>query len=171
MAGIDIKIEIGDELERALDLAIDRTADLSQPMRAIAAAMYDGVDERFDRERDPIGIPWKKSQRAIEDGGKTLQASGDLRRAIVADSGKDYAAVLVNTQGSISYADRSVMDYAAIHQFGGTIKPRNKKALSWGGRIVAQIVMPARAYLGFGDFEKEETADILSDFLTNAFRK
>jgi hypothetical protein len=34
------------------------------------------------------------------------------------------------------------------------IRPKEKAALSFGGRIVAQVVMPKRQFLGFGPAEQ-----------------
>lgn len=63
----------------------------------------------FDKERSPDGTPWKQSQRAIEEGGKTLQDKGHLR-----DS---YTHQRLN--GS-ALAIGSNLIYAAIHHFGGS---------------------------------------------------
>lgn len=169
MPGIEITIQLDSaELERALDRAIAGGSNLSQPMRQIAAEFLMATHERFDEERDPLGIPWKQSQRAKRDGGKTLWDTGELFSNIIADSGEDYALVGVARNAGLARAKSSVKDYAAIHQFGGTITRRNKKA-GFGAATVSQIVMPARPYLGFGDVEQERTTDILGNFFRDLF--
>lgn len=56
-----------------------------------------------------------------------------------------------------------------MHQEGGEITPKRGKALSFGGRLFARVVMPARQYLGFGPRERAETETILTDHLIHLF--
>ncbi len=68
--------------------------------------------------------------------------------------------------------------YAAIHQFGGQtkphlIKPRNAKALAFGGRYVKQVnhpgsKIPARPFLVLMDSDEEKILDSVEDYLRRA---
>lgn len=162
---MDIEISIDSKaVEAALQLASREGADLSQPMAEIAELLVEGAQKRFDTQIGPDNVPWKKSVRAIEDGDNppTLTLTGQLRRQIVPDFGRDYARAGVLKTGGPGV-------YARIHQLGGTIKPKVKKALSFGGRMFAQVKMPARPYLGFGDYERPHAIEILTGYLRSFF--
>ena len=59
--------------------------------------------------------------------------------------------------------------YAAVQQFGATIKAKNGKSLSWkvGNQsvFVKQVVIPARAYLGISVADEAEMYAIIQDHL------
>ncbi len=142
-------------LERAAKAATDFTA----PMRAIADYMRTSTVERFDDQRAPDGTKWTPSRRAIEDGGLTLTDRGHLRQSIVAAS--DAATAIAGTN----------LIYAAIHQFGGTLRPRpgsGKRALRTPFGPRGSVAMPARPFLGFGPAEVAEIEAILTDHLSLA---
>lgn len=165
-SGIDFTVHFESAaLEATLDRLIRGGENLRQPMADIAAAMLEETHNRFDTERSPLGVPWEKSRRAMEDGGKTLTESGQLRNSIEKDHGADFAQVGVMPGPALLRDDASVRDYAPIHQFGGVIRPKTKKALKFGARVVAQVVMPARPYLGFGKAEEGHVSDILAEFI------
>lgn len=80
--------------------------NLTRPMGVIGQIVRDSVIENFRAERSPEGVPWKKSLRAIIQGGITLVDT----------------AVLRNSIHHRAYADRveigTPVKYAAVHQFG-----------------------------------------------------
>lgn len=163
---MDIQIVLDEEKVRdALQRAALAGADLTQPMAEIAEVLVEGAQSRFDTRIGPDGVPWKQSRRAKEsnDNPPTLTLSGQLRRQIVPDYGRDFASA-----GVLKTAGPGV--YARIHQLGGTIRPKVKKVLSFGGRIVSQVIMPARPYLGWGEFERTHTIDILTTHLKHLFK-
>jgi phage virion morphogenesis protein len=160
--GINISIELGENLSQALAFAQRAAVDLSPAMQEISLNLVSTTIERFEQERGPDGVPWKPSARAIEEGGKTLQDSGALKDSIEPDFGTDFAAAGVLASGGPAI-------YAAIHQFGGTIRARHKKALSFAGRIVAAVRIPARPYLGFDDANRAFALEAISDHLFRAF--
>jgi len=95
----------------------------------------------------PDGTEWKPNKA----GASILYASGALLRSIDYVANYDYIAV------------GSGLKYAAIHQFGGEIKPKEKKALRFfavgGAAVFAKLVkMPARPYLGLS---ADNTAEII----------
>lgn len=135
--------------------------DFTVPLRAIADYMRTATVERFEREEGPDGQPWKKSARALADGGLTLTDRGQLRQSITAAS--DASSALAGTN----------LVYAAIHQFGGTI--RAKGTANGGARALrtpfgprGSVTIPARPFLGFGPVDLEEIEFILSDHLDEA---
>jgi len=161
--GIDVEIELGDELTRALRRAAELAVDLSAPMQEIAVHLAATTDDRFEAERGPDGVPWKQTERTRENPGeKILQLSGMLRGAVQPDWGADYAAAGVEASGGPAV-------YAATHQFGATIVPRAAGALSFAGRIVAKVVIPARPFLGFDEVNRAFALDAIADHLFQAF--
>lgn len=108
------------------------------------------IERGFDLERDPYGVPWKPSQRAIQGKGKTLTKTWALRTGI------DYQ---VDAMGVVFRIRGKANKYAAIHQYGGTIQRthhdngrfrsaqsqrrlKNKVATASTGRIPARPFMP-----------------------------
>lgn len=162
MAGLDMEFAIGGDLDAALTRAIAAATDLTPVMMDIAGHLADETRARFDSERDPMGVPWKKSRRAQEEGGQTLTDSGDLRGSIREDWGKDFAAAGPERSGGAAI-------YAAIHQWGGTIFPRTAGALKFGGRLVSRVVMPKRSYLGWTEDDDEYALQALGDHIAAAF--
>lgn len=147
-------IGVDDGLGFALDAAIRAGADLTPAMRDIAGELEDSARAAFENERSPIGVPWKPSRRVAEDGGQTLTLSGDLRNSQTSNWGKDFAEAGPEASGGAAA-------YAAIHQFGGTIRPRRAKALKVGKRFFASVKIPARAYLGWSDATERYAIDAL----------
>lgn len=154
---ITIERSLADQLAQARRQA----ADLRPAMDEVSELMLEDTRRRFLAEVAPGGVPWKKSRRAIETGGKTLEDKGFLLRSLDRRSGATFAEVGVKPGAPQS-------TYAAIHQFGGTITPRKGKALSFGGRLVAKVVMPARPYLGFDPDVVEDIMLILRRHLSRA---
>ncbi|MGB3929339.1 MAG: phage virion morphogenesis protein, partial [Sphingobium sp.] len=153
----------------ALSRAIKGGADLRQPMGEIAEEWMDHVRERFDQERDPFGVPWKKRRIDpnapidVKDASRPLlRKDGYLFNTVVPEFGSDFAQVgVLKTAGPARYA--------RIHNEGGTITPKKGKALSFGGRLVAKVVMPKRQYVGFGPDERQSVTEVMIDFLRALF--
>lgn len=110
----------------------------------IGSYLDSSVLKRFDDQVNPDGIPWKPSQRAEDEGGKTLIDFGHLRDSITHNS--------YNT----AVEHGSNMIYAAIHQFGGK-----------AGRNHATTIIQ-RAFVGISLEDEEEIDAIAKDFLNEA---
>lgn len=171
MSGIQITIELDSaDLDAALDRSIAGGEDLSLPMAQVAEEWLDHVRQRFAEERDPLGLPWK--ERRVEAGEqdeprKILHLTGDLERFVRPESGKDFAQVGVEKTGGPG-------KYARIHNEGGVIRPKAKKALKfkqtgYGERIIGKVVMPKRQFLGFGQAEQTTVEEVMGDFLRGLF--
>jgi phage virion morphogenesis protein len=74
--------------------------------RRIARFLRQAILRNFEQE-GWYPRRWKRSLRAVRDGGQTLTDSGKLRRSIKARSTGTYAAAGTR------------IGYAAIHQYGG----------------------------------------------------
>ena len=134
MSAITITIDIA-PVQSMLDELAQKTGDLSPIMSTIGEIVVRQVDDAFKDQRSPGGVPWKRSQRAIADGGQTLIDRGVLRNSITRKVAGQSVTVGTN------------VEYSAIHQFGGVIRPKKKKALAFGGIVRRQVTMPARPFL------------------------
>lgn len=117
---------------------------------------------RFETETGPDGQPWQQSLRAKEEGGQTLTDDGHLRNSITHEATADKLEV------------GSARLYAAIHQFGGEIRPKTAKKLAFriGGRLILadKVTMPARPFLGFTDADEQEFEYIVSSQIGEVLR-
>lgn len=155
-----ITFDIGElvALDGRLSAAYDRSRDLSPLMDSIGMAMETSTDERFDNEAGPDGMPWKKSLRAKEEGGKTLTDSARMRGSITHSASATQVEVGTN------------LIYAGIHQFGGriTAKSGHLKFTLPGGLGFVSVVgvnIPARPYLGIGRDDEQTIAELSADYL------
>lgn len=155
-----VSINLFDQLSPALQRAIEAVGDLSSPMEEISVNWYNATRDRFDQQVDPQGMPWKPRS-----DGSTISLlfdSGILRESIRPEHGEDFAQVGV---------DRSAgpKDYAAIHNFGGVVRPKEKKALRTPFGAFAQIVIPKRQYIGASESDQAMAVEVLSSHLLRAF--
>lgn len=142
-------------------------------MRAIGDALVKETQLRFERGVDPFGVAWKPlnpAYAAIKRGPGILRQGRYLQRFITRE-----------TQGNtITVGSNRI--YAAVHQFGATIKPKNGKALAFrlgkagprGGKgsglvFARSVTIPARPYLGFGPADRRAVMETLEGFVTRAF--
>lgn len=105
---IEIKIEDTGALE-AFNRLLSLGNDMSPVMRAIAGVLKDRTEQNFADESGPLG-KWPEVKDKKRAGGQILQDTGRLANSITAHSDADSASVGTNVV------------YAAIHQFGGTIR-------------------------------------------------
>lgn len=161
--GIDLEFVLEENVAEALNRGIAAGQDFTPAMKLLANHLSSETVLRFEREQAPDGTPWTPSERVREHGGQTLKLSGDLKGSIRPDWGRDYAAAGPERSGGAAI-------YARIHQLGGVILPRVKKALSFAGRVFARIVMPARPYVGFGPQDPEYIVETLSEHLRKGFQ-
>jgi phage virion morphogenesis protein len=133
-----------------------------QLLKNIGAEVEAQTQERFDSQMDPEGNPWKELAQKTRDyyaskgmgGGSLLVQEGGLRDSI--ESQADDWSVLVG----------ATKIYAAIHQFGGEIKPKSKRALFVPGYGMLQKVnIPARPYLGISTSNADEIMRVAAQFL------
>lgn len=146
--------------------------DASPVMRAIAGEMHDAVEENFAQQGRPKWAGLKASTLAARKksgyDGPILQRTGRLASSIEAHATRNTALVGTNVK------------YAAIHQFGGktsphVIRPRYKKALAFGGRVVKQVnhpgsTIPARPFLSLTDSDHTQIEGVVERYLRRAIR-
>jgi phage virion morphogenesis protein len=143
---------LGPSLERALAL----TDDLTPLMERIGAVLESSVNERFLTGIGPDGEAWTPSHRAREVGGATLVDSTRLRDNIETKAGQREVEIGSN------------VPYAATHQFGALIEPRDKTDAAAklafflpNGQfiMVDQVEIPARPFLGIDARDEVEITE------------
>lgn len=156
MAGIGIRVE-GSDLASAAAGAIAGRADNTRELfEQIGMSLVASTQRRFETGSGPDGSPWPPSLRG-KTGGKTLVDSARLMQSITYIAAESQVEVGSNVL------------YAAIHQLGGTIKPKAGKSLVFtiGGRKVFanSVTIPARPFLGIDQEDEAEIAAIAADWL------
>lgn len=118
----DVTIKLNDSGVRAalekLRLGLPLGGSMLPAMQNMGRVLKSGAQLRFRSTSGPDGAAWEKSFRAKHEGGQTLSLSRRLRNSIT------YAAT-----GSTATVGTNVV-YAAIHQFGGTVRAKNAQFLS-----------------------------------------
>lgn len=143
MSGIKLEYKINDkEIKRALKNM--QNFNSFEMFDEIGSYLDSSVDQRFQNGVDPSGAPWQESNRAKNEGGKTL-----IDHSILVNSITHIASGKGVEQGTN-------LVYAAIHQFGGNAG-RNK---------ATELV--ARPFLGINADDENEINAIVKDFLKEA---
>ena len=119
----------------------DKLKNMKPVMSRIAQDMVKESQMNFRNSKGPDGKSWEKLSSVTismrrKGSSKPLVNTGTLRRSISGRATSNQAIAGTN------------LIYAPIHQFGGTIKPRNKKALKFGKNTRTSVTIPARPYLG-----------------------
>jgi phage virion morphogenesis protein len=168
-AGIRISVEGEAAIEARLSLLAARFGDLTPLMEIIGMTLEVDAHDNFEGEHSPAGVPWPKSQRAIRDGGKTLQ---DTRRLFKSISYRaDARSVEVGTN----------VIYGARHQYGfsGTERVASHKRTMrqvFGMRLASPIEVtvgafdrkvntPARPFLGMSADARADIMDAVESYV------
>lgn len=167
MAGATIVARLdAAEAQRQLARAAAAWGNPVPILRAIGRGMVANVDRRFQIGMDPQGQPWAALHPAYEAGKRNiriLQESGALVQSIHHDVAGNELAIGTDRR------------YAAVHQFGATIRPRKGPYLVFrmaGAMVKArQVTIPARPYLGIGDEDEETVLEVAEAFLDRAMRR
>lgn len=157
-----IRAELSGETDELLkDLNRLGKLELRGVLNSIAEGLRTSTVERFTEEKSPEGKPWKPSIRVVEEGGKTLTKTGQLKNSIRKE---------VNDSG-IAVGTNDIR--AATHQFGDTrtIRAKNKKYLSfkiggqWRRAASVRVTISARPFLGISEEDEREIRETLEEVL------
>ena len=146
--------------------------DLTPFWDSVGMYMVKRTMRHFQQEQSPEGVKWKPlSARRIQQrnkrhkGGrmKILSDTGELRRSVA------YRAF----KSRVIFG--SALEYAAIHQFGGTVTVRKKGTYKHnyglgkpqGGSYSYrwQVKIPARPYLGVTNDDRQKVLSMLKVYL------
>lgn len=115
-------------------LAVGRNPQLL--LKGLALIGENQTRLRFREQIDPDGNPWSISRRVADRGGKTLTGNGILSGSITHHATSEFAEWGTN------------MEYGAIHQFGGVIKPVRARFLAVPITDAARAVPGPRHFPG-----------------------
>lgn len=137
---------------------ISKTQDL---MNDIGEALVSSAKMRFETETDPQGQKWVKGHKK---SGKTLSGEyigGTLKKSITHNA----------SVSEVIYGSK--LEYARIHDKGGVIKAKKKKALRFqiNGNwvVVKQVTMPKRQFIGISNDDKLEAMEMIKLHITDSF--
>ncbi len=170
-----VRLQAGLEIGRILG-AMDTLRSIAKSpapvLRAIGPGLVATTHDRFDEAREPYGAPWaalSPAYAALKRGPGILRESG-MRGGLM-------GSITFQVAGSELHVGSNKV-YAAIHQFGGVIKPVSARALRFGLMIggkravvrVHSVRIPARPYLGFGPADYRVVMDVLEAWTGRALR-
>lgn len=127
--------QLGDVLTRINDyLGRVATSDLLPLLKQWKLLLVSETKKNFQGGHAPDGTPWRPLafQRA-RGGDKPLRDRGILMASLTAANGSGHVESMTQTFGESRNASLlfgSNLEYAALHQHGGTIRPRNSKMLA-----------------------------------------
>lgn len=147
--------------QAVLNDLLDRVEDLSPLMAQIGAYGEESTVHRFETQKGPDGRTWEKSARAKATGGQTLVDKGMLRSSVTWNADRDSAEWGTN------------LIYAGVHQEGATIRAKGDGRLHFfipgiGFRTAAEVVIPARPFLGLDGEDQDEIDAIVHDYIAEA---
>lgn len=152
-----------------LRFTLSRPEELTEP---IGIRLRDNTQDRFAAERAPDGTPWERLNPAY---AEIKRGPGILRGPNWSRSGM--AGMITYEAAGWEVAVGSNKVYAAIHQFGGTIRPKRRGGLLtlrtpegavWG--VAREVTIPARPYLGLSAEDERDVLDIIEDWHDRAGR-
>jgi phage virion morphogenesis protein len=160
---IDLK-EVGEVKTLLAGAALDSAAR-SRLLHGIGVEMEEQTKERFDTKKSPDGDSWKdiaeKTRRYYERNPllapkPPLVLEGMLRNSVTSEV----------QGGAWSVLEGAAMEYAAVHQWGAEIKPKNAPALYVPGYgYLRKATIPARPYLGISRDDARGIEDAVALFL------
>ena len=130
---------------------LDAIDDPSPVLKEISeAVVLRSTRERFKTQTAPDGTAWAALQPWYQkekrrNKNRTLTLDGYLRSRLTWQFAGDRTVEI-----------GSNLPYAAVHQFGATIKPRAAKVLMFRGHVAKSVTIPARPYLGLSDEDRSE---------------
>lgn len=144
---------------------------ISEPepvLRAIGTGLVQVTQDRFESGTAPDGSSWAALNplyAATKRGPGILRESG-MRGGLM-------ASITFETSGDAVQVGTNKV-YGAIHQLGGTIKPKSGDALVFriGGQLAfaKSVTIPARPYLGIGPADEEMILDVVEDAFDRRLR-
>ena len=163
---LNIKAEGVNRLKQRLNHQANNLLNL-QPLWQLVG-MYvqkQTIKERFDKEQAPDGTKWKplsparikqRLKRHKSGNMKILQDTGKLRRSVQYEAGQTYVRIGSN------------LEYARIHQFGGTINIKQFRTFkkTYSHYVLKRSVfIPARPFLGVTPNERQHINDMFRAYL------
>lgn len=161
MDGVGISIRGHEQGLAVLGALAARTANPRGLWENVGVYLETSTQQRFMEGRGPAGSVWPQSLRARLESGRTLIDSARLMQSITS-----------NATDSGVEAGTNVI-YAAIHQFGGTVRAKTAKGLRfrigkgkdapWATK--QSVTIPPRPFLGVDEGDEAAILDIARDWI------
>ena len=157
MSGISVELDMA-ELQQIIGQAVVQLNHPQLLFEQVGETLIKIHQDRFARQVSPDGQSWAplsawyRDQKS-QNQDKILTLRGHLSQTLSYNT----------TQDGLEFGSNRV--YAAIHQFGGTIRPKKAKALNVGGRPAKSVTIPARPWLGVGQNDQREILNTVKDHL------
>jgi phage virion morphogenesis protein len=167
-AAVELGLKEVEGLARILNGVKLDSDDRAQLLHDIGVEMESQTQERFDTQIDPEGNKWKELAQKTRDyytqnglgGGSLLVQNGGLRDSLESQVADSWSVLVGATK-----------IYAAIHQWGGEIVPKNAAALFVPGYgKLKKVTIPARPYLGVSSQDAADIAGIAQRFVAGRFK-
>lgn len=146
MSGAALTFTIDDAASGRLESAALRATDARFFLDNVGAYLDSDVTRRFIAGTEPDGTPWTPSQRALNDGGRTLVDTGNLM-----------AGVTHNVEGNDAVEHGLTAIYGAIHHFGGKTGRGHKTTIE------------ARPIIGITPVQQPRIDKLLTRFMRSWF--
>lgn len=143
--------------------------------RSLLSIMVRQKDMLFKKSQDPDGKAWAPLKPLSESRKQSKNTSSKKKKAslILVDTG-----TLKNSLGQLGAQDSvqridgndiiigTNVEYAAIHNFGGTISRASTLDIKDSPAI--KIEMPARPFIGLGNADEEQLTEKIMDFINKS---
>lgn len=166
-ATLTIQFQPGRTLQalRTIEALTGRPAAL---LRAIGTGLLRNTQDRFDAAEAPDGARWAP----LSPGYLPFKRGPGILRGSAMRGGLQGSVTMDADDRSVVIGSNKV--YAAIHQFGGVIRPRtarrllfrNARGAVWGSAM--EVTIPARPYLGLSRRDEETILQTTEDALARA---
>lgn len=161
MIGLDVNLHDIDRLNALMDRVQTFDNHRHELLEMIGATVESQTRRRIEEEQTaPDGSPWpawSSGYAATRHGNQSLlQSEGHLIDSLHYVVGVDDVRIETN------------LIYAAIHQFGGTIKPKNGRYLVFplGEQTIfaKEVDIPARPFMGLSEDNIDEIEQAMHSF-------
>lgn len=155
--------------------------------KSLLTLMMRQKDKLFDKSQDPDGNSWPKLHPLVEQKktSKNTRSEANIKAAklsshkILVDTATlKNSLTIPGSPYSIDKTDGDEVElgtniiYAAIHNFGGVIVPRNKKALAFPGLhgtvVVKKVTIPKRPFIGIGVEDEAKITEKIEAYIAKA---
>jgi phage virion morphogenesis protein len=168
MAAASVSFDLGEieEVKKLLAGAALDGAGRERLLQSIGLEMEEQTKDRFDTQKSPEGNTWKAlaektlayymREKKNWKARSILAGEGDLRDSITSEVQGGAWSVLVG----------AVKEYAAVHQWGAEIRPKNAPYLyAPGYGKLKKATIPARPYLGVSPDDTKVIEAMVAAFL------
>lgn len=141
-------------------------------LRAIGTGLLRNTQDRFEAETAPDGAAWTP----LNAWYLTFKRGPGILRGAGMRGGLQGSLVMDTEAGAVRIGSNKI--YAAVHQFGATIEPKNPRGMlvikDYKGNArgkARSVTVPARPYLGLSRRDEETILDVTEDHLDRILRR